>query len=61
VTFAGPPQSWYDPPEPVICCNDCEDDPAHDRETCLADQAEAAAEARAERTREDEMFARDEW
>lgn len=53
------PPSWYHgPPDPVICCSECEDDPDHDVEACLADQAEAAAEARAERQREDEMEAR---
>jgi hypothetical protein len=48
---------YYDPPEPVLCCELAEDDPDHDREACAAEGAEAAAEARAERMREDEMFA----
>ena len=51
------------PPEPVECCELFED-PEHDSEQCLADQREAAAEDKAERQREDEMFDRDdreEW
>lgn len=46
---------WYEPPEPVICCALAEDEEGHDSEACLADQAEAAAEARAERQREDAL------
>ena len=58
----GPPDSWYEPPEPVICCSECEDDPDHDVEACLADQAEEAAERRAEAQREREMESRyDDW
>lgn len=49
----GPSDRWYQPPDPVICCSECEDDPDHDVEACLADQAEAAAEARADRERDD--------
>lgn len=58
MTF-GPSDRWYEPPEPIICCREGEDDPDHDPEACLADQAEAAAEERAERAREDAMFDRD--
>lgn len=48
-----PPQSYYDPPEPPDpCCSEYEDDPDHDFEACMADQAEDAAERRAERQRE---------
>ena len=48
--------TWrLEPPEPVVCCSLAEDDPDHDVEQCLADGAEAAAEARAERQREDAM------
>lgn len=43
------------PPEPVECCSDWED-PEHDWDACLADSAEAAAEAKAEQAREDEMW-----
>lgn len=57
MTF-GPSDRWYEPPEPKICCSLAEDDEDHDIEQCLADQAEAAAEARAERQREDMMEAR---
>lgn len=53
-----PPASWYDPPEPRICCALAEDDPDHDREACWEEQAEAAAEAKAERMREDMLEAR---
>ena len=50
------PDSWYDPPEPPgPCCSEGEDDDDHDVEACLSDQAEAAAEAKAERRREDMM------
>lgn len=51
--MTSPSAAWYEPPEPVICCAVAEDDPEHDREACLADQAESAAEARAERLRDD--------
>lgn len=53
-----PPPSWYQPPDPVICCSLAEDDPDHDVEACLEESAEAAAEARAERAREDMLEAR---
>jgi hypothetical protein len=56
--------SWHEPPEPVICCALAEDDPYRDAVRHLADLAEDAAEARAERLREDAMFDRDdreEW
>jgi predicted amidophosphoribosyltransferase len=80
--YFGPPDSWYQPPEPVVCCARAEDgdhecpgcaEPLdadgvcpdcglraveHDSERCLADQAEDAAERRAERDREDEYLAR---
>jgi hypothetical protein len=46
------PDSYYDPPEPP--------DPEHDVQACMDAQAEDAAEARAERQREDMMFFRDE-
>jgi hypothetical protein len=52
--------SWHEPLEPVICCALAEDDPYHDAIRHLADLAEAAAEDRAERMREDAMFDRDE-
>ncbi len=43
-----PPQSWYEPPEPPEpCCAEGEDDHEHDSVACMAEQAEAAAEARA--------------
>ena len=59
MTF-GPSDRWYDPPEPPEpCCAEYEDDPDHDWRACMDDQAEAAAEARAERQREDLMFDRD--
>jgi hypothetical protein len=54
VTF-GPSDRWYEPPEPVLCCHLAEDDPEHDTQACLAEQAEADAERRAERTREERM------
>jgi hypothetical protein len=51
------PDSYWDPPEPPEpCCAAGEDDEDHDVEQCLADQAEAAAEAKAERQREDRMW-----
>ena len=43
------------PPEPRKCCELFEE-PDHDNEACWADQAEAAAEAKAERMREDERL-----
>jgi hypothetical protein len=49
------PDSWYDPPEWIPCCADGEDDEDHDVEQCLADQAEEAAERKAEAMREREM------
>ena len=54
----GPSASWYEPPEPVLCCALAEDEPlnTHDTDACMADQAEAAAEAHAEREREDRMW-----
>jgi len=61
------PDSYYDPPEPPDpCCSEYEDDPDHDWEDCMATQAEDAAEAKAERIREDMMDAeyfndREEW
>jgi hypothetical protein len=45
-----------DPPEP--CCDEC-DAPGHDRRDCLMEQAQDAAEARAEDEWEDRMF--DRW
>ena len=55
----GPSDHWYEPPDPVICCALCEDDPDHDPEACLAESAEAAAELKAERAREDAVMNRD--
>ena len=55
----GPSDHWYEPPEPVICCGLCEEDPDHDSEACLAESAEAAAEEKAERAREDAVLSRD--
>ena len=60
MTF-GPSDHYYQPPEPVICCSLCEDDPGHDVEACLADSAEAAAEARADRAREAALERRYAW
>ncbi len=57
MTF-GPSDRYYDPPDPVICCAECEDDPDHDVQACLAESAEAAAEAKADRMRDDEMLDR---
>ena len=52
--------SWrLEPPEPVLCCHLAEDDEDHDVEAHLAELAEAAAEAKAERMREDAMMERD--
>ncbi len=48
MTF-GPSDRWYDPPEPRLCCALAEDEPSHDTEACLAEQAEAAAERAADR------------
>jgi hypothetical protein len=53
MTF-GPSDSWYQPPEPIICCHLAEDDPEHDSEACMAEQAEYAAEVRADRERDRE-------
>ena len=53
-----------EPPEPVVCCAEGEDDPDHDHEQCMADQQEAVAEREAEQARENEIFDRDdreEW
>jgi hypothetical protein len=59
MTF-GPSDRYYDPPDPPDpCCAEGEDDESHDVQACLDDQAEAAAEAKAERMREDRMDA--EW
>lgn len=55
MTF-GPSDRYYDPPDPPEpCCNLYEDDPNHDYQACMDEQAEAAAEAKAERMREDRM------
>ncbi len=54
----GPSDSYYDPPEPPLpCCELGDDDPDHDQQACMADQAEDAAETRADRQREE----RDGW
>lgn len=56
MTF-GPSDRYYDPPEPPPpCCSDGEDDPDHDVQACLSEQAEADGERRAERMREDAMW-----
>ena len=65
MTF-GPSDRWYEPPDvdDRPCCAAGEDDPNYDRQQCLDDQAEDAAEAKAERDREARMFddpGRDEW
>lgn len=58
----GPSDRYYDAPEPPLpCCTEGEDNPDHDVWACLAEQAEDAAEAKAERVREDRMFDRDGW
>lgn len=56
----GPSASWYDPSEPPPpCCQAYEDgeyeEGTHDPQACIDGQAEDAAEARAERQREDEQ------
>ncbi len=62
VAWIGPPDNWYDPPEPKPCCSLAEDDPDHDSEQCLADSAEAHAEAEADYRREYERdAAADRW
>ena len=53
--WVGPPDSWYDPPEPKLCCALAEDDPDHDVEACLAESAEADAERRWEQARDREF------
>ena len=54
MTF-GPSDRYYDPPEPPgPCCRLGEDDDDHDVQACLDEQAEAAAEEKAERMREAE-------
>lgn len=54
-----PPASGYQPPDPPEdCCHLYEEDENHDVQACLDAQAEDAAEARAERDREDMMEAR---
>jgi hypothetical protein len=54
MTIFGPSDRYYDPPEPPEpCCFLGEDDPDHDIQACLAEQAEAAAEDRADRARHD--------
>lgn len=53
MTF-GPSDRYYDPPDPPEpCCTLAEDDPDHDVQACMADQA--AAEAKAD-TRRDELL-----
>jgi len=61
------PDSWYNPPEPAECCPDWgshewlrEDDPNHDSDACIAEQAEADAERRADEDREWAKISRDE-
>ncbi len=56
-----PPATWYDPPEPTICCYLAEDEEDHDVQACMDVQAEDAAEARAERQREEERDSRYEY
>lgn len=55
----GPPDHWYDQPEPQICCSLAEDNPDHDVQACLAEQAENEAERRAEIEREAHLFMED--
>ena len=47
------------PPEAPDCGCDESDDPNHDSEACLADQREAALEAKAEQQREDDFWERE--
>jgi hypothetical protein len=55
----GPSDRYYDPPDPPPpCCAAGEDDENHDVQACMDEQAEDAAEAKAERLREDRMEAR---
>lgn len=56
--MSGPSDSWYQPKDPVECCAEWEDDPGHDSEECLAEQAEAAAEARADREYDESRWER---
>ncbi len=57
--FLGPLDSWYQPPEPPgPCCALAEDDENHDVQSCLDGQAEAAAEDKAERQRDEMLEAR---
>lgn len=49
------PDSYYDPPEPQLCCEKAEDEEDHDWQGCLADQANDAAEDKAEQQREAQM------
>lgn len=69
MTFYGPPQSWYEPPDPEIfqckfsgeSCEDCGEDEHPEQGECEPDEApepdwESIAEARAEMAAE-----RDAW
>lgn len=62
MTAFGPSDRYYDPPDPPgPCCREGEDDPDHDAQACLDEQAEAAAEDRADRMRDEDRDDRDEW
>lgn len=59
MTF-GPSDRYYDPPDPPEpCCALGEDDPDHDSQACMAEQAEAAAEAKAEARRTEALWRQD--
>ena len=55
MSYFGPSDRYYDPPDPPEPCCSLAEDEDHDVQACRADQAEAAAEAKAERQREDAM------
>lgn len=42
------PTSWYQPNDPLICCDDYENGADHDPFECIADREDALAELRAE-------------
>jgi hypothetical protein len=60
MTF-GPSDRYYDPPDPPEPCCDERYEPDHDYQACMDGQAEDAAEARAEREREDRMLEDGRW
>lgn len=51
--YFGPSSHYYEPPEPRVCCPLYFDDEEHDVVACFAEQAEEAAERRAEWLREE--------